>query len=156
MNYYELLGVAPSASTEEIRSAYRKLALKYHPDRNPGNKEAESKFKEISEAYDVLADVDKRRRYDVFGTTPQGTPQGTRAYGNMDDLFDMIGDVFGSSIFTQKSTSTSKKATSQKKPKVKTKTCTRCGGKGKVGGDFGFFAFTIACPGCLGTGKEIA
>ena len=66
-DYYEVLGVSREASEDEIKRAYRKLAFKYHPDRNPGDKEAESKFKEAAEAYDVLRDANKRARYDQFG-----------------------------------------------------------------------------------------
>lgn len=163
MTYYELLGVTPAATPDEIRAAYRKLARQYHPDLNPGNTEAEAKFKVLSEAYSVLSDTEKRRKYDVFGdAAPQSA--GNHAYGggsNLDDLFDMIGSVFGSTIF--KSEQVSKRSSTKKKsPKtkasaeVKTKSCSRCEGKGMVGGDFGFFAFKVACPGCLGTGKEIA
>jgi len=67
MNYYELLGISKSANEDEVKKAYRKLAMQYHPDRNPGNKQAEEKFKQISEAYAVLSDKDKRRQYDMFG-----------------------------------------------------------------------------------------
>ncbi|MFZ9520419.1 MAG: DnaJ C-terminal domain-containing protein [Silvanigrellaceae bacterium] len=67
MNYYELLGISKTASEEEIKKSYRKLAMQYHPDRNPGNKQAEDKFKQISEAYAVLSDTEKRRQYDMFG-----------------------------------------------------------------------------------------
>lgn len=66
-DYYEVLGVSKNASDDEIKKAYRKLAVKYHPDKNPGNKEAEEKFKEISEAHEVLSDKQKRARYDQFG-----------------------------------------------------------------------------------------
>ena len=66
-DYYEVLGVAKNAEAAEIKKAYRKLALQYHPDRNPGDKEAEEKFKEAAEAYDVLSNEEKRRRYDQFG-----------------------------------------------------------------------------------------
>ena len=69
MEYYQILGVAKTASADEIKKAYRKLALKYHPDKNPGDKNAEDKFKEISEAYAVLSDPEKRQQYDTFGST---------------------------------------------------------------------------------------
>jgi curved DNA-binding protein len=69
MEYYQILGVAKTASADEIKKAYRKLALKYHPDKNPGDKQAEEKFKEISEAYAVLSDPEKRQQYDTFGST---------------------------------------------------------------------------------------
>ncbi|MFH1836746.1 MAG: DnaJ domain-containing protein, partial [Candidatus Omnitrophota bacterium] len=66
-DYYKLLGVSKEASQDEIKSAYRKLAVKYHPDKNPGNKEAENKFKEISHAYEILGNPEKRKKYDQFG-----------------------------------------------------------------------------------------
>jgi molecular chaperone DnaJ len=94
-DYYEVLGVDKNASDAEIKKAYRKLAIKYHPDRNPDNKEAEEKFKEAAEAYDVLHDPQKRQQYDQFGFDgPQGG-FGGGAGMNMDDIFSMFGDIFG-------------------------------------------------------------
>ncbi|MGN0832800.1 MAG: molecular chaperone DnaJ [Kiritimatiellia bacterium] len=97
-DYYEVLGVARTASADEIKSAYRKLAMKYHPDRNPGDKAAEEKFKEAAEAYDVLHDAEKRQRYDQFGhqAFANGGSGGFGGGGmNMDDIFSMFGDIFG-------------------------------------------------------------
>jgi len=97
-DYYETLGVSKNASEEEIKRAYRRMAMKYHPDKNPGNKEAEAKFKECAEAYEVLSDAEKRRRYDQFGH------EGLRGAGmhdfsrmNVEDIFSMFGfdDFFG-------------------------------------------------------------
>ena len=99
-DYYEVLGVPRTATADEIKSAYRKLAMKYHPDRNPGDKAAEEKFKEAAEAYDVLHDAEKRQRYDQFGhqafANGAGGAGGFGAGGmNMDDIFSMFGDIFG-------------------------------------------------------------
>ena len=97
-DYYEVLGVARDATADQIKSAYRKLAMKYHPDRNPGDKAAEEKFKEAAEAYDVLHDTEKRQRYDQFGhqAFEGGAGGGYGAGGmSMDDIFSMFGDLFG-------------------------------------------------------------
>lgn len=98
-DYYEVLGVSKGATEDEIKKAYRTIAIKYHPDRNPGDKEAEEKFKEAAEAYDVLHDPQKRQQYDQFGFDG---PQGMGGFGgfssggfSMDDIFSMFGDVFG-------------------------------------------------------------
>ncbi|MCI6550025.1 MAG: molecular chaperone DnaJ [Prevotella sp.] len=97
-DYYEVLGVAKNATEDEIKKAYRKLAIKYHPDRNPDDKEAEEKFKEAAEAYDILHDPQKRQQYDQFGFDAPGG-FGSSGFGgagfNMDDIFSMFGDVFG-------------------------------------------------------------
>ena len=97
-DYYEVLGVSKSADATEIKKAYRKLALKYHPDKNPGDKEAEEKFKEAAEAYDVLSNEEKRHRYDQFGYAGVGgAGQGGFGGGmSMDDIFSQFGDIFGS------------------------------------------------------------
>lgn len=94
-DYYDILGTSKTATPEEIKKAYRKVAIQFHPDKNPGNKEAEEKFKEAAEAYEVLSDPDKRAHYDRFGHARQG--QG--GYGghtmNMEDIFSQFGDIFG-------------------------------------------------------------
>ena len=97
-DYYEVLGVSKSASADEIKKAYRKKAIQYHPDKNPGDKEAEEKFKEAAEAYEVLSNPDKRARYDQFGHAGvDGAAGGGFGSGgmSMDDIFSMFGDIFG-------------------------------------------------------------
>lgn len=94
-DYYEILGVAKSASEAEIKKAYRKLALKYHPDKNPGDTAAEDKFKEAAEAYEVLSNPEKKSRYDQFGHAGMGGAGGFGGGMNMDDIFSQFGDIFG-------------------------------------------------------------
>ncbi|MEG0797055.1 MAG: molecular chaperone DnaJ [Odoribacter sp.] len=97
-DYYEVLGVSKNADATEIKKAYRKLALQYHPDRNPGDNEAEEKFKEAAEAYDVLSNEEKKQRYDQFGHAGLGNGGGGFNGGgmSMDDIFSHFGDIFGS------------------------------------------------------------
>ena len=98
-DYYEVLGVSKSASESEIKKAYRKMAIKYHPDKNPDNKEAEEKFKEAAEAYDVLSNAEKKQRYDQFGHAGMGNRGGFGGGMNMEDIFSQFGDIFGGSGF---------------------------------------------------------
>lgn len=100
-DYYDVLGVERNADEKEIKKAYRKIALKFHPDKNPDDKVAEEKFKEAAEAYEVLSDSTKRSRYDQFGHQGVGgASQGRGGFGgmNMEDIFDQFGDIFGSSF----------------------------------------------------------
>lgn len=98
-DYYEILGVPKDASVDAIKSAYKKLAIKYHPDKNPGNAEAEEKFKEASEAYGVLSDSEKRAQYDRFGHAGMngggGGFGGGQGFSNFEDIFSAFGDIFG-------------------------------------------------------------
>lgn len=96
-DYYEVLGVEKNATTQEIKKAYRKLALKFHPDKNPDNKEAEDKFKEAAEAYEVLSNEEKKAKFDRFGHAGMGGAGGFGGGGgmNMDDIFSQFGDIFG-------------------------------------------------------------
>jgi len=101
-DYYEILGVSKTATADELKKAYRKVAMQYHPDRNPGDKAAEEKFKEAAEAYEVLSDVDKRAKYDRFGHQAFAPGQGGFGGGhatNMEDIFSQFGDIFGDDIF---------------------------------------------------------
>ena len=178
-DYYEVLEVSRSASVDEIKKAYRKLAIKYHPDRNPGDTEAEAKFKEAAEAYDVLHDPQKRQQYDQFGfDAPSGGFGGGSPFGgaggfSMDDIFSMFGDVFGghgggfggfggggqqapkyrgSDLRLKVRLSLQEVATGvTKKFKVrKDVTCEHCHGTGAEGG-----SGTETCPNCHGSGVEI-
>ena len=174
-DYYEILGVSKSASAEEIKKAYRKLAVQYHPDKNPGNKEAEEKFKEIAEAYAVLNDANKRQQYDRFGHSGMGASGG---FGGFDmggfDISDALrqfmeqgfgfGDIFGSGS-SRRGRRTSNRGSdlqirlkltleeiatgARKKIKVKKQVhCDECNGTGSAK-----YSRTISCPVCKGSGE---
>jgi molecular chaperone DnaJ len=98
-DFYEVLAISKSASQAEIKKGYRKMAIKYHPDKNPDDKTAEDNFKKAAEAYEVLSDENKRARYDQYGHAGFEGPQGGGGFGgggmNMDDIFSQFGDIFG-------------------------------------------------------------
>jgi len=101
-DYYEILGVSKSSTADEIKKAYRKVAMQFHPDRNPGDKEAEEKFKEAAEAYEVLSDADKKAKYDRYGHQAFGPGMGGNGgfhASNMEDIFSQFGDIFGDDVF---------------------------------------------------------
>jgi len=104
-DFYEILGVSKGASADEIKKAYRKVAMQYHPDKNPGDKASEEKFKEAAEAYEILSDADKKQRYDQFGHAGVGGASGGGGFGGgaggmrMEDIFSNFGDVFGEGFF---------------------------------------------------------
>lgn len=98
-DFYEVLGVNKSSSSDEIKKAYRKLAIKYHPDKNPGDAVAEDKFKEAAEAYEILSNPEKKQKYDQFGHQAFGPGSGGQGGMNMDDIFSHFGDIFGGGGF---------------------------------------------------------
>lgn len=174
-DYYEVLGVDRNASANDIKKAYRKLAIQYHPDKNPGNKEAEEKFKEAAEAYGVLSDPDKKARYDQFGFEGVSGAGGAGGFGgagmDINDIFSMFGDIFGGrggfgggfgggsgpAKFRGSDQRVKVRLTLQeiangvtKKFKLKKYvTCTHCNGSGAEGGA------VETCPDCKGTGRVI-
>ena len=176
-DYYEVLGVDKNASANDIKKAYRKLAIQYHPDKNPDDKNAEEKFKEAAEAYSVLSDPDKRARYDQFGHEGLGGAAGGGFNGagmDMNDIFSMFGDIFGGrggfggfGGFGGGSAGPQKFRGSDQRVKVRlnlqeiangvTKKfklkkyvkCSHCGGTGAEGNA------TETCPDCHGTGRVV-
>jgi len=109
-DFYEILGIAKTATADDIKKAYRKLALKYHPDRNPGNKEAEVKFREATSAYEILSDAEKRRMYDQFGHEGVQGSHGHADNMNMEDIFESFGDIFENIFHGQTQSRRGKKA----------------------------------------------
>ena len=98
-DYYEVLGVSKDASSDELKKSYRKLAMQYHPDRNPDDKSAEEKFKEAAEAYEILSDSDKRAKYDRFGHEGMRGGQDFHGFNNAQDIFSHFSDIFGGGSF---------------------------------------------------------
>ena len=195
-DYYEILGVSRDASAADIKAAYRKLALKYHPDRNPGNKESEEKFKKAAEAYETLSNKKKRSHYDQYGDTDPGAGFGQNSNMNMDDIFNNFGDIFEGfgDIFgfgsqrkqegpspreghdrTLDLTISLKEAYEGTKKDVRyyrlencatcngkgtkegtsTEACKKCGGRGQIQRQQGFFIYSQTCPECGGQGYTI-
>ncbi len=171
-DFYEILGVAKTATQDEIKAAYRKLAMKYHPDRNPDNKEAEEKFKEAAEAYEVLSNAEKRKQYDQFGHAGTQGGFGGHQDMNMDDIFRNFEDIFGDIFGQQTQRRRSKKAgplpkrghdlaqelslTLEEAFRGVSKdiklyhyvVCTTCHGKGMAQG-----SSATTCPECQGSGQ---
>ena len=183
-DYYEILGVSKDANNDEIKKAYRKLALKYHPDRNQGDKDAEEKFKEINIAYEVLSNEEKRARYDRFGEDGlNSNASGFGGFGGFSNFSDIFSDIFGGGFedddeidddlfitldleFKEAVFGCKKKINYSYKSKCPKcdgtgssskifNTCARCGGKGKVGISRGFFQMVSTCDACGGKGKVI-
>ena len=98
-DFYDILGVSKSSSKNEIKKAYRKVAIKYHPDKNPDNKVAEEKFKEAAQAYEVLSNSEKKEKYDRFGHDGLRGAGGPSGFSNAEDIFSAFSDIFGGGIF---------------------------------------------------------
>ena len=176
-DYYEVLGVDRNASANDIKKAYRKLAIQYHPDKNPGDKEAEEKFKEAAEAYSVLSDADKKARYDQFGFEGVSGAGGGGFSGagmDMNDIFSMFGDILGGRggfggfggfgggsdgpqkhrgsdlrVKARLSLQEIANGTTKKFKLKKYVACTHCNGSGAEGNSY------ETCPECKGTGRII-
>jgi molecular chaperone DnaJ len=160
-DFYEILEVERSASDGELKTAYRKLAMKWHPDRNPGDKDCEHKFKEINEAYDVLKDEQKRAAYDRFGHAAFEQGRGGGRERGADLRYNMeitLEEAYaGKTAQIRIPTSVTCEACSGNGAKAgsKPKTCPTCGGAGKVRHTQGFFTLERTCVGCQGRGQVI-
>ena len=167
-DYYEVLGVGKDASAEDIKKAYRKKAMQYHPDRNPGDKEAEAKFKEVGEAYEVLSDADKKAKYDQYGfagVDPNFNPGGFGGFGGFGDAFSGFGDIFGDLFGGGRRSANAPQqgenigahldltfeeaafGTEKEVPVSRIETCTKCRGTGCATGA------PETCPTCRGSGS---
>jgi len=176
-DYYEVLEVSKTATADEIKKAYRKKAIQYHPDKNPGDKQAEEKFKEAAEAYEVLSDPQKRQRYDQFGHAGVGGAAGGGGFTNMEDIFSQFGDLFESwgmgggfssffgggsrggqrvrrgSDLRVKVRLTLEEINTGVEKKIKVRKlvpCSHCNGTGSADGTAG-----ETCPTCKGTGRVV-
>src|SRR5213595_1525923 len=160
-DYYEVLGVARGAHEDEIKRSYRKLAVKFHPDKNPDDPHAEEKFKELGEAYDVLIDVDQRAAYDRFGHA--AFSQGAAGFGGgFHDPFDIFREVFGGgsggifeSFFGGAGGGRAEERQRGAEPGSRSINCPTCGGRGQVISSRGFFQVSQTCPRCRGAGQII-
>ena len=185
-DYYEVLGVPRDATNEELKQAYRKLALQYHPDKNPGDKKAEEMFKEVSGAYAVLSDAEKRSRYDRFGAEAAGDPfQGGFSFQAVQDLFGGIfGDLFGAKKkkpggrdlrytlelkfeeaifgiektiqFNSRESCAACEGTGGRGGNTGLRKCSACDGRGEIRVQQGFFTIGKMCGACGGAGKVVA
>jgi molecular chaperone DnaJ len=183
-DYYEILGVPRDVDAAELKRAYRELAMRYHPDKNPGSREAEERFKEVSEAYTVLSEPESRARYDRLGHAGM-PPNFESAVGSFTELFEnLFGDLFGRKRarketgrdlrytleldFVEAALGCSKaitiaargdcaacKGTGGKGGEAGLAPCTACAGKGEVKVQQGFFSVGKSCPSCSGTGKVV-
>src|SRR5213593_4787976 len=152
--FYNTLGVSKSASQDEVKKAYRKLAREYHPDKNPGDKEAEERFKDVQGAYDVLSDDEKRKAYDRYGSTNgRGAPGPGGGNVNFDfsgfdvgDLGDLFGGIFGGG---------GSRGGTGAQPGTAPVICPECNGRGVKAESQGLFALSQPCPRCRGNGTVI-
>lgn len=143
-DYYALLGIPRTAAAGEVRAAYRRLALRHHPDRNPGDKEAERRFKEISEAYHVLSDEEKRRRYDQGGAFTGDGP----LPGSLDDFLKAFAEVFDNRSPFGDFFAPKKPREGRTRSRGK---CAACGGRGRVSERAGVFIVERTCSRCGGS-----